>query len=402
MDLYVTQSLGAGGTRRALQLRNISNNNDIDIFFDLLGIDAPPPLVLDGFVFGAIFYAMSLGQDIHVHGAMSFDALLNLNEFQEAWNLWKPGVYKKIKIFPEKTIERLPLKNDNKAIAAFSGGVDSIFTVLRHNTKQLGNASYPLNDSVLMVHGFDVPLDAPEQFEALKDRTKPLLDELNLKLLTLRTNLKELNLQDWEDSFMAQLACCLHNYSDSFSYGIVGSSEPYNALVLPWGSNPATDYLLSNSAMRLVHDGAGYSRTEKVKEIAAHETATKVLKVCWEGANTSRNCGHCEKCMRTRLNFRAIGIDEPECFDGALDINNITKMYIRNDVQLAELVSIQKRAQERFIKEKWVYLLGERIEACRHPSGKLQKFFKLLVRGEFSEIALKTRAVFIKNYRKAR
>ncbi len=51
--------------------------------------------------------------------------------------------------------------------------------------------------------------------------------------------------------------------------------------------------------MRLVHDGAGYSRTEKVGFVAQHPVATKALKVCWQGKERGRNCGVCEKCVRT-------------------------------------------------------------------------------------------------------
>ena len=109
-----------------------------------------------------------------------------------------------------------------------------------------------------MVHGFDVPLHKPEQLDGLVARTSPLLQELNMQIRIIRTNLKELMLQDWEDSYLAQLACCLHNYSHEFSYGLVGSGEPYNALVLPWASNPPTDHLLAGAAMRIVNDGAGY------------------------------------------------------------------------------------------------------------------------------------------------
>jgi len=297
MDLHVRQESIPDGTRRTVQLRNIADRADVDLFFDLLGTTAPTPAVLDGFVFGVIFFAMRLRQDLRVHGPISLDALLNLNEFQEAWVLWKPEIYQKIKILPDKIIENVPAEDRREAIAAFSGGVDSIFTILRHNTKRLGNASYPLNKAVLIVHGFDVRLDAPQQLEALKARTKPLLDQLNLELLTVRTNLKEVGLQDWEDSFMSQLACCLHNYSHDFRFAIVGSSEPYNTLALPWGSNPATDYLLSGNGMRLVHDGAGYSRTEKVAQIATDKTAMEAVKVCWEGQDASKNCGQCEKCI---------------------------------------------------------------------------------------------------------
>jgi hypothetical protein len=366
MYLHVTHDSRPGGIRRTAKLRNITGEKDVDIFFDMNGVAVSPPAVLDGFVFGIIFYAMRLGQDLFVRGPVTRSALLNLNEFQEAWVSWKPQVYHKTKIIPDSIVDCPPAR-EKRAIAAFSGGVDSIFTILRHNLKTLGNASYPLNNAVLMVHGFDVPLAAPDQLESLKMRTRPLLDELGLKLLTIRTNLKALGLQDWEDSFMAQLACCLNNYSDQFSYALAGSSEAYNGLVLPWGSNPATDYLLSGEAMRLVHDGAGYSRTEKVAQIATHKTATQVVKVCWEGQDTFRNCGICEKCIRTQLNFRAVGVEHAPCFDRPLDSRLIETMNLRNDAQANELKSIYAYARKAGIDAGWVETLGWRIDKYDNP-----------------------------------
>jgi hypothetical protein len=371
MHLHVTHDSGQGSIRRTAQLRSIKGENDVEIFFEMDGVEVSPPAVLDGFVFGVIFYAMRLGQDLLVRGPVTRSALFNLNEFQEAWVLWRPHLYHKIKIIPESIVDRRPARQ-KKAIAAFSGGVDSVFTILRHNGKALGNASYPLNDAVLMVHGFDVPLAAPDQLESLKKRTRPLLDELGLKLLTIRTNLRELGIQDWEDSCMAQLACCLNNYSDEFCYALAGSTEAYNALALPWGSNPATDYLLSGDAMRLVHDGAGYSRTEKVAQIATHKTARQVVKVCWEGQDTSRNCGQCEKCIRTQLNFRAVGVENAPCFDEPLDSRLIETMNLRNDTQANELKSIHAYAAKAGINAEWVETVGRRIDKYDNHPSKMQ------------------------------
>jgi hypothetical protein len=384
MDLQVRQESIPDGTRRTVQLRNIADRADVDLFFDLLGTTAPTPTVLDGFVFGVIFFAMRLRQDLRVHGPISLDALLNLNEFQEAWVMWKPEIYQKIKILPDNIIENVPAVDRKEAIAAFSGGVDSIFTILRHNRKRLGNASYPLNKAVLMVHGFDVRLDAPQQLEALMTRTKPLLDQLNLELMIVRTNLKEVGLQDWEDSFMSQLACCLHNYSHGFRFAIVGSSEPYNTLALPWGSNPATDYLLSGNGMRLVHDGAGYSRTEKVAQIAADKMAMEAVKVCWEGQDASKNCGQCEKCIRTQLNFLAVGVSRPPCFQRPLDPRLITTMNFRNNAQFNEVASVYSYAQRKGIKDMWVKLLKSRINHYRNPPGKFRKLFLPTFKGFFA------------------
>ncbi len=100
-----------------------------------------------------------------------------------------------------------------------------------------------------------------------------------------------------------------------YSEGLIPSSLPYHALVLPWGSNPLTDPLLSIRTFAIVHDGAAFTRAEKVKQIAHWRQALQNLRVCWEGDRKDGNCGHCEKCIQTILNFRAVGLGLPPCFD---------------------------------------------------------------------------------------
>jgi hypothetical protein len=371
MELFFSQQPIPEGTRRTVRLTN-PQQQDVEIFFDLFGEAPPPPRTLDGFVAGIIFYAMRSGRQLRVHGTMTKEALCNLSAFQEAWTRWKPDLYQKIEIVPSE-IASAQTSSDGQAIAAFSGGVDSVFTILRHNRQQLGNASYLLRHSVLMVHGFDVPLENPVSFEALINRTAPLLQELGLKLKIIRTNLKTRLPQDWEDSFMAQLACCLHNYANEFDYALVGSSEPYDALVLPYGSNPATDFLLSGGTMRIVHDGAGFSRTEKVAYIANNRTACNVLKVCWEGKEFHKNCGVCEKCIRTQANFLAVGVTHPTCFDAPLAPQQITTMPLRGDAYCAELESIIAYAEARGVTGKWLHSLRARVRAYRSPAWRRLK-----------------------------
>jgi hypothetical protein len=401
MDLHVTQESTEAGTHRTIHLNNVrdSGRENVAIFLEMVGErNVPVPQVLDGFVFGIVFYAMRLGQSIRVHGAMSRDALRNLNELQEAWCSWRPGRYQKVDISAEQIVDSVNGEHEKPAIAAFSGGVDSTFTLLRHATGKLSLASYPLKEAVLLVHGFDVPLDSPEHLEALKERTAPLLKELQLGVRVIRTNMKELDLQDWEDSHGSQLASCLHNYSHKFSYGLIGSSEPYNALVLPWGSNPATDHLLSGGTFRIVHDGAGYSRTEKVSQIATNPTATRTLKVCWEGKETFRNCGVCEKCVRTRLNFLAVGVSDPTCFTTPLDIRQIKAIPLRNDVDCAELASIVAYAKARGVEAAWLRDVEARVKGYKPPTGlrklarKIENAWNLATRGEWKEIGNKLKA----------
>jgi hypothetical protein len=244
-------------------------------------------------------------------------------------------------------------------MSAFSGGIDSSFTLLR-NTARSGNHGYPV-DTVLLVHGFDVSLSNCGDLQELIERTAPIRELTGVQLRIVRTNSKELRLQKWEYSFAAQLAACMHMYSAEFSLALVGSSEPYDALVLPWGSNPVTDHLLSGGRLRIVHDGAAFSRTDKTAYLSRFPAALESLKVCWEGKRQGRNCGICEKCVRTQLNFRAVGVMNSPCFDAPFELRRITDIRIRSEASLAELQSIVDYAGRRSIDDDWVRLLRRRV-----------------------------------------
>jgi hypothetical protein len=71
MDLHVRQDELCGGIRRTARLSDVIGQRDVEIFFEMEGAAADPPAVLDGFVFGVIFYAMRLGQDLCVRGSLT-------------------------------------------------------------------------------------------------------------------------------------------------------------------------------------------------------------------------------------------------------------------------------------------------------------------------------------------
>ncbi len=338
--------------------------------------------MLDGFVNAVIFYAMGSHQDIHVDGRLTRSALLNLAAFQEAWCRWKPRIYQPIKIEPQAITDDPP-RAKAQSIAAFSGGADAIFTVLRHAGDQ-----FALN-SVLLVHGFDVPPGRTDQFAKLLERERPLLQRLNLRPRIVRTNIAELRLQNWHDSFLAQLSCCLHNYSHEFRFGLAGSGEPYDALVLPWGQNPCTDYLLSGDGFSIVHDGAAFSRTEKIALIAKDPVATRAVKVCWEAADLSTNCGKCEKCVRTRLNFKAVGIDRPSCFDGEITPEQIRLIGFGDDTQRAAFRSIVAYAESHALHGDWLDAMKDCLSYDQ--KGMVGRTVAHLAHGEFRLLSQKIR-----------
>jgi hypothetical protein len=314
----------------------------------------------DPFVVATIFLAMGQSTDLVVHGDVSPSLLQNLAEFQAAWACWCPQRYRQVEITAEVEREQFKVESE-KAIAAFSGGVDGCFTLWRHRMGRCGRWQRNIQAG-LMVHGFDIPLAQEKAFKLTLQKSGAMLASLDVELIALATNFRELQ-QDWEDAFGAAIASCLMLFQGGYSAGLIGSSDPYQALNLPYGSNPITDPLLSSQSFQIICDGASCTRLQKVQEIANWQAAMTNLRVCWEGNQYDKNCGRCEKCIRTILNFRVLGLGLPACFEQDVTDEQILGMKKLKKAQLIELYPILEAAKARGITEPWVKSLDQFIAA---------------------------------------
>jgi hypothetical protein len=363
---------------RTAILSNGSKLKSIKLNYKLFGANMPErPGSMDGFAFAVILNAMKNGTGLRIHGPVTRIALYNLEELQRAWTLWRPDVYQHIDIVADQVIDKPPAP-ENKTLLAFSGGLDSTFSAVRHGLKLAGSGSYDIR-SVMMVQGFDIGRDNDMFFMKAVERSQKFLETLSLDMRLITTDSENPAFQDWDDSHGAELACCLHQFSNEFAFGMIGSTKPYNGLTLPNGSNPATDHLLSGSGFTIVHDGAGFSRTSKAELVARHPMATSQLRVCYEGKLQYRNCGQCEKCMRTYLNFLAVGVDNPACFDVKPDLSQVGSIRARNQCQLGELVSIVDFARNSDVNAKWLDDLQNAIEVYAPPPSRIVTRAKLRI-----------------------
>jgi hypothetical protein len=308
---------------------------------------------------------MQEGIPLTVHGSASERLLVNLEELQDIWAKWLPGTYNKFDVDVDGFVPAVPAANGHRsAITAFSGGVDAGFCVAQHLGNALHHARADLQ-SALLIQGLDVPLSEPETFERTRHRAEAQLQGTGLDVLSVRSNFKELG-QKWEYSFGLAVAACLMLFEDRYEIGLIGSSEPYDALVLPWGSSPVTDHLYSSGGFEVRHEGAGYSRTEKVGALLSHPQLVEHLRVCWAGDQMDRNCGECEKCVRTMLNFRVFTDETPTCFPNEVTPQLIRSITFKNTAQRGELQSILDEATKRNVDEWWTRELKRRLSFAQN------------------------------------
>jgi hypothetical protein len=277
----------------------------------------------DPFVVGSLFNVMGAGVDLHVHGEASPSLLSNLSEFMTAWECWRPQRYQAIAISADSEREHPPAAT-NEGVQGFSGGCDSAFTAWRHHTGSAGRQREKITAGIF-VHGFDIPLADTAAFEGAAEKARRMLESIGTRFIPIATNYREPG-GDWDDTFGAALVSCLMMLEGRFARGIIGSGHAYPHLAFPHGSNPVTDPMLSSASFRIVHDGAGFYKLDKMREFLAWPEAVRELRVCWRGRRLDRNCCRCGKCVWTMLAFRLLGVDRPECFER--DISNAQLMRL--------------------------------------------------------------------------
>lgn len=360
------------GVRRRIRIesnftvRRLSNR---DIFFEVdTGVSKGLPL-LDPYLAPMVMLAMRSRSDLHIKGSVSLKALRNAHEFQDAWHCWVPDKYQKREIQVD-AVERQWDISCERAVQAFSGGVDAIFTAWRHLKGNRESTRYPL-ERAAFVHGFDISLTDNSKFSIAADKCRKILHPSGIDLSVVRTNIKEAIKIDWEHFHGSAIGCALGMFAPDYNIGLVASSGHYSSLTIPWGSSPLTDHLCSGAMMDIIHDGAGFTRNQKIAEIAQWSTAMENLRVCWEGEDTSKNCGVCEKCVRTALGFLAQGFAVPSSLKQDLGEKDIASASVSSSVQMTRFRELYELATQRGMKAPWVTALATKI---KDAGGSMDKF----------------------------
>jgi hypothetical protein len=306
----------------------------------------------DPFVIATALHAAGRFSHVRIHGAVSDGLLANLADFH--------GAYAAFHRRPAPALRYTAMQQAGPAshpaapvgLTAFSGGVDSCFTVFRHTSLSPLGPKRPLG-AALMMHGFDIPLDQPDVFARSADRSRRLTDDAGLELLIGATNLRILPVP-WEDCFSTAVAASLSFFQPRYAYGLVPSFQDWTHVHFDHGSNPLTDPLLSSLAFAVVHDGTGFGRIEKLRALTGWPAALRHLRVCWQGAELDRNCCRCEKCLRTMLMLRLCGVKECEAFPEPLDVRHLDSLVIKNQSGLDEFAYLLAEARRLGLNEPWI------------------------------------------------
>jgi len=288
--------------------------------------------------------AATRGEALRLEAPVDVHLLLQVKEVLRIWHVWYPQLADVDIIAPDLSrcgldaaslaaSPALPAHSARRTASMFTGGVDSFFTVLRHDAGEGTPATIPIDD-LLYVHGFDVPLANTVAAERIQASLQQAADAMSKRFVAVATNLRDscFGAVDWPRlAHGAALAGVAHALSGQYHTVLLGSSAGYGDL-RHWGSHPLTDPMFSSSRLTFLHDGAAFMRVQKTEYVVRSPIAMQHLRVCWQSA-AGDNCGTCNNCIRTLLTLEVLGAlrDSRTFSRDQLDLRRAARIHCRHD-----------------------------------------------------------------------
>jgi hypothetical protein len=136
----------------------------------------------------------------------------------------------------------------------------------------------------------------------------------------------------WADSHGGLLAAMALAHG-GLAEARMGGSLPLGNLVA-LGSHPLLDPLWSTEATRIVHHAPGVTRVEKIAALGERPDVLATLRAC-DFAEPRRNCGDCDKCVRTMVGLELAGLTGKAPFDASLSPARIRRLGVRTSLERA-------------------------------------------------------------------
>lgn len=250
-------------------------------------------------------------------------------ELLEVWHTWTPE------------FQVIPLKAQSGALAGpgeprtgtfFSGGVDSLYTLLQNEDK-LGNARAEDIDDLITIFGIytrEKEIIEGKKGAAVRARMDAVARKHGKQRLEIHTNLyltRFMLTNSLRHSYGCALAASVLAIEGFYSRVLIPGSSSYKYLAAA-GSHPFTDRLLSTTRTRFIPDGCKLTRDGKINYLVERNHDLSSLQVCSRDVEL-KNCCACAKCVRTMLTLGALGkLDACELFrEKAVDVDKVASIY---------------------------------------------------------------------------
>jgi hypothetical protein len=277
------------------------------IWYEAAGIDLPP-LTDHGFaIWHLLAAAIHEGFDIELDGPVADDTLENARLFARTWELWQPSRFREVRIERRGPAPGPRPAGRRPELAMFSAGVDSTTMFLRLGVR-------PERGTALTVHGMDYAPDNEAGFNALIDQSAAFLERQNYDRITLRTN--AMQIVHGDHAWGLALAGHASIFADLFERAVFAADHTWeiDLAIHPWGSNHVSNRFFHGEGFAVHSLTEDLSRSQKMLLLANDPQALATISVCRRRDLRPRNCGVCQKCVRTKAAFLGMTGSIPDIF----------------------------------------------------------------------------------------
>lgn len=375
----IQQSVKAGKVRVSAAIE-VETHGAASLFPEQLWYEFPEDVcdglrvTSDGMAAAVLLLASSLGERLKLTEAISPRLLYGMEEYLRVFNCWFPARFPIIPIEPSsRAVGLLP---SSKGVAtAFSGGVDSSYTLWTHLPEREKHEGYRLSHAVF-IHGLDIPLSDEITFNVASRAYEAMLQQVGVRLLTVRTNARQFTTGlPWELAHGAILLSVPLLLGRLLQRFFVPASTTY-VDVGEWGSDPLVDHLLSTETLDIVHDGASAYRVDKVRAISTWPLVYSHLRTCWEKPNKLLNCCHCYTCHITMGALEAeTALKRFETFPLPLDAERVRRTPIPSGwrVEVDALVNRLWEVGQRELAESFAWAI---VKEDANQNGHARKWWQ--------------------------
>ncbi|MEM8791875.1 MAG: hypothetical protein AAGE80_09655 [Pseudomonadota bacterium] len=316
-----------------------------------LNWDWVEPYTHDFAAFGLAALSLTNGWHITLDTPVSLSLRRQIDGLSKVYRLWSLPRLSALRLDMPDVVDPPAHEGRLGRIVCLSGGIDSVFAAITAKTRQDLAAG-------LIISGADYPCSRSPGFAERRRRVSAIADILGVPLYVVETDIRKAG-YDWEMVHAFNLACCLHFCSGSYASGGYAydwalHQEVFRNVV---SNQSGLNRFFSTDGFALHGYGRRHNRIEKLAAIAAHDPAlTRHISVCWENNEGGGNCGHCKKCVETRLAFHALGIPDEDTFDtreplvdliGRLTIGQGYTSVVNSMLRITELVDAMPKGPIR-------------------------------------------------------
>ena len=384
----------------------IEYNNEIN--------DVPDSILVIPFVSSVLPIIMVADVELHVP-EIDKDFLGCIPELASGYETMFPETRFLGKVIPERIVETKTNIKTEEVAMFFSGGLDSVQTLISHIDEK---------PDLISIWGSDIKYDNEVGWNVLYDVLSNEASKLGLPLITIRSAFRLFDKEgELDRSFSKQLkdgwwhgvkhgiALIGHVAPLAYLYGYktlyIASTNSVEDKNVRCASNPATDNKIRFCGTKIVHDGYEYNRQDKAHNIVEYciKNETKIaLHVCWK-TQTGSNCCVCEKCYRTIFNLlvesadpKDYGFDKMNIFYKTFNHNKLL-LEICNHYNLMQYfgsIANRLRMNRRELKKSkdWKYMRWlEKLDINNIKTFQPSKLYVLgkKIKGYLSKIKRKSR-----------